>query len=114
MDADYPTDAFYAAFFIGMMMSEIDLLHDSGEIDKIWLPWDPLSKYLRTRRLARTIVLHTTLLVALLLASFPVLKWDLPPEVAVARCSSWPSFLFNMTPPQYWDKGATSGIRDFW
>ncbi|CAK1362713.1 uncharacterized protein RHO25_007033 [Cercospora beticola] len=106
--------AFYAAFFIGMMMSEIDLLHDSGEIDKIWLPWDPLSKYLRTRRLARTIVLHTTLLVALLLASFPVLKWDLPPEVAVARCSSWPSFLFNMTPPQYWDKGATSGIRDFW
>ncbi|KAM3420414.1 hypothetical protein BST61_g3688 [Cercospora zeina] len=66
------------------------------------------------RRIARTIVLHTTLVVALLLASFPKLKYDLPPEVAVAQCSSWPSFLFNITPLQYWAKWRTSGIQDFW
>jgi hypothetical protein len=97
-----------------MMCCEIDLLQDAGELDSIWLPWKRLSDYLRKRPRARSITLHSTLLIALLLASFPALKMYINADIAANQCTSWPAFLFHLTPWQYWQHGSVNGVREFW
>jgi hypothetical protein len=55
------TEAFNSAFLDWYDGLRDRLLHDSGEMDNIWLPWKRLSECLRKRPRARTIALHSTL-----------------------------------------------------
>lgn len=95
-----------------MLSCELDLLHASGELTHIWLPWTNISHYLSQHKRLHTILLNAGIILGLLFASTPMLKGPSAKE-AIERCA-WPETLFNIVPYHYWQNWPTLEYRDFW
>ncbi|KAL9527262.1 O-acetyltransferase [Sphaerulina musiva] len=104
--------SWFAAFFVGMLSCELDLLHASGELTHIWFPWTKISHYLAQHKRLHTLVLNAGIFLGMLFASTPMLKGPSAKE-AIERCA-WPETLFNVVPYHYWQNWPTLEYRDFW
>ncbi|KAF7194136.1 O-acetyltransferase PaAT-1 [Pseudocercospora fuligena] len=103
----------FAAFFAGLVTSEIDLLNASEQ--RVWIPvWTELCEFLSTRKLLRSIILHLAFIVALFFASTPILKSDMSSSKAIETCDTWPKFTWYLVPWQYWKSWPMGFQRDFW
>ncbi|KAM3421356.1 hypothetical protein BST61_g1753 [Cercospora zeina] len=104
----YTSGAWYAAFFAGMLTSELDLISTNGV--QVSLPWDPILNFFRRRDMIKQILLHVMLFIGLWLASQP--SSDMHPREEVMDCGAW-NYLNKLIPDPY-DDGSSSTYRWFW
>ncbi|PPJ55246.1 hypothetical protein CBER1_04313 [Cercospora berteroae] len=104
----YASGAWYAAFFAGMLTSELDMIYTNNV--PVSLPWDPIVNFLRKRQMIKQGVLHVMLFIGLWLASQP--SSDMHPRDEVMDCGAW-KHLNKLIPGPY-DDGNSSTYRWFW
>ncbi|QIW99795.1 hypothetical protein AMS68_005313 [Peltaster fructicola] len=102
--------AWYACFFAGMFICELDLLALSG--NNIRMPWSIISDWLysKSRASVKTVVMHALFIASLYLATQPSSDWSTKAET-LGNCPGW-STLSAMVPFYYID--ADSQFRWFW
>ncbi|QIX01388.1 hypothetical protein AMS68_006905 [Peltaster fructicola] len=102
--------AWYACFFAGMFMSDLELL--ALENNNITFPWDPIDQWLRAKpqKVLRFVLLHVLLLCSLYLATQPSADWTTKAET-LGNCPGWMT-LSAMIPRSYLDD--FSQFRWFW
>ncbi|GIZ46059.1 hypothetical protein CKM354_000919900 [Cercospora kikuchii] len=104
----YASGAWYAAFFAGMLTSELDMIYTNGI--PVSLPWDPIVNFFRKREMIKQGVLHVMLFVGLWLASQP--SSDMHSRDEVMDCGAW-NYLNKLIPDPYND-GNNTTYRWFW
>lgn len=104
----YASGAWYAAFFAGMLTSELDLIYTNG-VD-VSLPWDFIVNFLRKRPTVKQVTMHVMLFVGLWLASQP--SSDMHSRAETMDCGIW-NQLNKMIPGPY-DDGNSTTYRWFW
>lgn len=104
----YASGAWYAAFFAGMLTSELDMIYTNGV--PVSLPWDPIVNFFRKREMIKQGVLHVMLFVGLWLASQP--SSDMHSRDEVMDCGAW-NYLNKLIPDPYND-GNNTTYRWFW
>lgn len=104
----YASGAWYAAFFAGMLTSELDMIYTNGV--PVNLPWDPIVNFFRKREMIKQGVLHVMLFVGLWLASQP--SSDMHSRDEVMDCGAW-NYLNKLIPDPYND-GNNTTYRWFW
>jgi peptidoglycan/LPS O-acetylase OafA/YrhL len=80
--------AWYAAFFAGMVLSELDLLATTSEHVAPRFPWDGIKSYFSNRRVAWMIITHLLFLIGIWLGSQPSSDF-LPAEKVYGKCFGW-------------------------
>ncbi|KXS94422.1 hypothetical protein AC578_9354 [Pseudocercospora eumusae] len=100
--------AWYGAFFAGMLTAELDLLSANGL--HVSLPWDPIFKFFKRRRVLKVILMHLMLVSALWLASQPSSDSEDMEEV-LGKCGAWGT-LMKFIPDSY--KEGNTTYRWFW
>ncbi|KAF2165023.1 hypothetical protein M409DRAFT_67687 [Zasmidium cellare ATCC 36951] len=91
--------AWYACFFWGMFVSELDILRDEGS--SIQFFWDGAFKWLRERKELRMVFYHFVFFCGLYLASQPSSD-QMGKEEVMANCPGWKT-LRLLIPPAYDD-----------
>ncbi|PIA97392.1 hypothetical protein CB0940_06479 [Cercospora beticola] len=104
----YASGAWYAAFFAGMLTSELDMIYTNGI--PVSLPWDPIVNFFRKREMIKQGVLHVMLFIGLWLASQP--SSDMHSRDEVMDCGAW-NYLNKLIPDPYND-GNNTTYRWFW
>jgi len=104
----FSTGAWYATFFGGMYLCDMQLLGESGR--DVPLPWDRLVKSIRQNKALRQILLHVLFFFSLYLASQPVKDTGTRAEI-LGTCNGWKT-LGWLIPSAYWDNDAA--YRWFW
>lgn len=104
----HASGAWYAAFFAGMLTSELDLIYTNGV--QVSLPWDFIINFFRKRPIVKQVTLHVMLIIGLLLASQP--SSDMHSREETMDCGPW-SHLNKMIPGPYED-GNNTTYRWFW
>jgi hypothetical protein len=96
--------AWYAAFFAGMLTSELDLIATNG-VD-VSLPWDPIFRWFTKHKKIKAVAIHIVLYCGLWLASQPSSDTDKRDDVYKNCGSIWP-ILNKLMPDSYEDPGST-------
>jgi len=102
--------AWYASFFAGMLMSELDLVASETSCSAVGFPWDGFNKWFKSRRLLRTFTLDAMLIFGFYLGSEPSSDF-LTKEQVLGSCRGWKT-LSQLIPDAYSDK--FSHHRWFW
>ncbi|KAF2863095.1 hypothetical protein K470DRAFT_226821 [Piedraia hortae CBS 480.64] len=100
----------YASFFAGMILSEMDLLAAQASTQRVSFFWDGFLNWIKRRKLMKALYLHTLLLISLYLASEPSSDWDKKEDV-FTNCYGWET-LGRMIPWNQTDGNAN--FRWFW
>lgn len=93
--------AWYACFFAGMLMSELDLFAAETSSSAIIFPWDGFNKWFKCHRLLRTFILEVMMIFGLYLASEPSSD-SLTKEQVLGSCRGWKT-LSQLIPDTYGD-----------
>jgi peptidoglycan/LPS O-acetylase OafA/YrhL len=106
---EYLTEAgIYAAFFAGMFTAELDMLAEGDH--QVSLPWDGFTRWWRSARRTRQVILHAMLIFGLFLGGQPSEDGHTIPQI-MDKCWGW-SHLQHLIPGVY--RGEHVQWRWFW
>lgn len=102
--------AWFACFFGGLVLSELELLSTESSALQITFPWDSWDRWLRSKKVLRSVMLHLLLLASIYLACQPSSDWSTR-DLTLGNCPGWQTLSW-MIPSTYLDE--FSQFRWFW